>query len=196
MVGEYRESLTALLQASTGGCQDARERLWQRVYDELRSMAAGMMAREAPGHTLQPTALVNQAFIRLFGGDPRPDHNPDRAYFFGAAAQAMRRILIEHARKRSTRANNDDGFILDTLAIAATSQSVDSSSLDALDEALDELEQQHPDAWNVIMHRFFAGLTVDDTAAALSLSPRTVNRLWTFGRTWLYDRVLRKLQRE
>ncbi len=192
------DCITRLLADAANGDDDARDRLWSRVYRDLRGVASAMAHRDRGDALIQPTSLVHEAYLRLLGGDAI--RVPDRAYFFRAAAMAMRRILIEHARRRlhrGTTAASDLGLSMESLigasnhrgAAQGQSDPVDPLELDALDAALDALETAHPTAWNVVMHRFFAGLSVDDTATSLGLAPRTVDRQWAFGRAWLYDRL-------
>ena len=131
------ETVTALLQATGRGDAEAKARLWSTVYEELRGIARGAMQREPAGHTLQPTAVVHEVYLRLLGGEQLPPRN--RAYFFGAAAQAMRRILIEHARKH-TPAKGRGGtasFVLENLTVHASADSLE--DFQAVDEALDAL---------------------------------------------------------
>jgi len=187
MSADRDQTLTELLHAGQCGDEAALRRVWERVYDELRGLAAAVMRRhEGDAPSFEATALVHEAYLRLLaGGDVR---RADRAYFFGAAAMAMRRILIERARRRRPVRESDFGGLLDGV-LRIDRPEVDGALLDDLDSALDALELAHPTAWNVVMHRYFAGLSVDDTAEMLELSPRTVDRLWAFGRAWLYDRI-------
>jgi RNA polymerase sigma factor (TIGR02999 family) len=182
------EKITLLLHAINQGDAHASENLFTLIYQELRKMARAKMAREAPGHTLQPTALVHEAYIRLMSGEGSTWQN--RAHFFGAAAEAMRRILIEHARRKLSdkRQGNRKKIDLEETMIV---QEPEADELLALDEALTRLEQQDRQMSDVLKLRFFVGLTVDETAEALGLSPRTVNRHWTAVRAWL-TRELKK----
>jgi len=186
MSADGDETLTELLHAGQGGDQVALRRVWERVYDELRGLAAAVMHRHDDARSFEATALVHEAYLRLLAGsDVR---RADRAYFFGAAAMAMRRILIERARRHRPIRDADVAGLLDGV-LRVDRPDFDADELDGLDAALDALEVAHPNAWNVVMHRYFAGLSIDDTAEMLDLSPRTVNRLWAFGRAWLYDRI-------
>jgi RNA polymerase sigma factor (TIGR02999 family) len=174
--------LTQILEAMTSGDRDAASRLLPLVYDELRGLARAKLARERQGHSLQPTALVHEAYLRLFGnGRPRWEN---RAHFFGAAAEAMRRILIERARRhlRLKRGGKRDQV---PLAEMGEQQTLDAEELLSLDRALDRLEARDAAMAQVVKLRYFAGLTVDETAAALDLAPRTVDRHWTAARAWL-----------
>ena len=165
------------------GDASAADDLLPLVYQQLRALAASQMATERPGHTLQATALVHEAFMRLAG--PREISWQNQAHFYAAAAEAMRRILVDHARrkKRKKRGGSRQRLMLNVLDLAASDNS---EEILALDEALHRLETQEPDAANVVRLRFFAGLSVDQTAEALGLSPRTVDRRWKFARAWLY----------
>lgn len=153
------------------------------VYDELRELARRRMADESAGHTMQATALVHEAYLRLAGsGDGR---FANRAHFFHAAAEAMRRILIEHARRkgRVKRGGHMRQISANVLDLAARG---DPGEILALDEAIGRLEQEMPQAAAVLRLRFYGGLSVDETAEALGLSARTVNREWTYARAWLF----------
>jgi RNA polymerase sigma factor (TIGR02999 family) len=172
--------VTELLHAWRGGDEQAREELLGRVYQALRKIASIQLRRERDGHTLQPTALVNEAYLRLFG-ERRLDWN-DRAHFFAVAAITMRRILVDHARARHARKRQrDDAGEPLTLAVA---DGPDAELLD-LDRALTEFAQQHPRAAKVVEMRYFAELELDEIAVALDVSPTTVKRDWTFARAWL-----------
>jgi len=170
-----------------GGAEAAAEKLLPLVYEELRKLAAVRMHGERSDHTLQATALVHEAYARLATG-----HNPpwaNRAHFFHAAAEAMRRILIEHARARNgpKRGGDRKRLPVDVLDLAEES---DSEQILALEEAIARLEEQDPGAAKVVRLRFYAGLSVEETAEALDTSPRSVKRDWAFARAFL----LRHLQ--
>lgn len=158
------------------------DRLAPVVYDELRILAAAQLRRERDDHTLQPTALVNEAYVRLLGSD-RPAWS-DRSHFFRAAARAMRRILIEHARRRARvkRGGNPVRVSLDEVGPESWDEP---ETVLALDEALRRLEEQDARSSEVVQLRYFAGLSVAQTAEALGVSERTVKREWTFARAWL-----------
>ena len=181
--------VTQLLNAIDAGDATAAEELLPLVYDELRRLAARRMAQEQPGQTLQPTALVHEAWLRLVG-----DENPrfeGRGHFFAAAAEAMRRILIDRARqklslKRGARAKRVN---LDELEVAVAA---DDDTLLAVDEAMAKLAQEDPDSAAFIQLRFYAGLTNAEAAQALGIPERTARRHWSFARAWLY----RELRRE
>ncbi len=174
--------ITQILDAMGSGDSDAADRLLPLVYDELRGIARAFMAKEKPGQTLQPTALVHEAYIRLLGKDaPRWDN---RAHFFTAAAEAMRRILIENARHKTALKRGGDQLRI-TLGDVADGESARFEELLALDEALQRLEERDAAMAQVVKLRYFAGLTVEETAKALDTSPRSVNRHWTAARAWL-----------
>jgi len=161
------------------------DRLFPLVYDELRTLARAQLRRERADHTLQPTALVHEAWLRLLGDD-RPPWT-DRRHFFRAAAEAMRRILVEHARKRNRLKRGGRQVRVELGAGNEPAGWDDLDGLLALDEAIRRLESQDPQAAEVVRLRFFAGLSVEEAAAATGLSERTVKREWAFARAWLYD---------
>lgn len=176
--------VTRLLNELAGGTQNASEQLLPLIYDELRRLARSRMARERPGQTLQATALVHEAYLRLVGD---ADIGWDsRGHFFAAAAEAMRRILIDRARRRG-RQRHGGGLAKATLdeGVIAGAQPRE-EDVEALDQALARLETQDAKMAQVVKLRYFAGLTVDETAAAMDAAPRTVNRLWTAARVWLH----------
>jgi RNA polymerase sigma factor (TIGR02999 family) len=174
--------VTYLLNAIRTGELPGADALLPVVYEELRRLAAGRTAREAPGHTLQPTALVNEAWLRLFGPNQRSWGN--RAHFFGAAAEAMRRILVEHARRKHSqkRGGGVEPVELDesVLVFAAPPE-----ELLAVHEALDRLALEDPAAAELVKLRYFVGLTMEEAAAAMGLAKRTAEGLWTYARVWL-----------
>jgi len=175
--------MTQILDALQAGDALAGERLLPLVYSELRQLAAVRMAQEAPGQTLQPTALVHEAWLRLVSAEHQ--NWQSRAHFFGAAAEAMRRILIERARrkqaaKRGARAAHVD---LDQVDVAATT---DDDTLLAINDALEKLALEDASCAELVKLRFFVGLDYIDAAKALGISERTAKRYWTFARAWLY----------
>ena len=183
-VREPEASIQDLLERAAGG--ERSEELLPLVYAQLRRLAQHRMAHEKPGNTLQATALVHEAYLRIAGDK---EHGwASRAQFFAAAAEAMRRILIERARARGRlkRGGEHRRLTLDRLDLAAAQ---DSESVLALDEALQRLAGFDARALDVVHLRFFAGLNVEETAAALELSPRTVKREWAFARAWLFDEM-------
>jgi RNA polymerase sigma factor (TIGR02999 family) len=175
--------VTLLLDAAAAGDPKAAADLLPLVYDELRKLAAARMAAESPDHTLQPTALVHEAYLRLVGrGD---DHRWDgRGHFFSAAAEAMRRILIESARRKHGPQRGGD-FTRHDLDPDQPAPPDPSPRLLALDEALDRLAAIEPRAAEVVKLRYFAGLTVAQAAAVLGISPRTADADWAYARAWL-----------
>jgi RNA polymerase sigma factor (TIGR02999 family) len=181
--------VTQILSEIEHGDPAAAERLLPLVYDELRKLAAAKLANEKPGQTLQATALVHEAYLRLVGGE-RTQQWDNRWHFFAAAAEAMRRITINRARdkKRIKRGGNFQRINLEQAEIALDS---DGDDVIALDEALSELQRQDKVAAQVVKLRFFAGLKQREVAAALGLSLRTVERQWAFAQAWLYDRLRR-----
>jgi RNA polymerase sigma factor (TIGR02999 family) len=184
-----RSGVTKLLRAWEGGDQQALGRLTPLVYNELRRIARRYMARERPGHTLQATALVNEAYLRLV--DAKEVGWRDRAHFFAISARTMRRILIESARARrfQKRGGGQERVTLeDSLAI----QGRPGPDLVALDDALNALAAMDPRRSQVVELRFFGGLSVEETAEVLKVSPETVHRDWKLARAWL----LRELSEE
>ncbi len=175
--------VTQLLAAAGRGEATAQNKLWSVIYDELHALAQWQMAREPPGHTLQATALVHEAYLRLVGDEEVQWAN--RRHFFAAAAQAMRRIRIDEARRRRTRRRGGDRQRVPLSEADAVSDQ-DSATLLALDEALKKLERVEPRQAEVVLLRYFAGMTVEETARALDLSPKTVNNEWRFARAWLH----------
>jgi len=185
-VSTATNEVTTILAAIRRGDSTAADRLLPVVYNRLRRLAQQMMAREKPGQTLQATALVHEAYLRLLGDDP---DWVDRRHFYAAAAQAMRRILVERARRRS-RLKHGGGrkrVDLDDANAVAEPKSVD---LVALDDALRRLEKEEPRAARVVMMRFYAGLSEEDAAEALDISVRTVWRDWNYAKAWLRDAMV------
>lgn len=180
--------LTRMLDRVQAGDPAATEELLPLVYNELRCLATNRMASEAPGHTLQPTALVHEAWLRLLGSHQTAWNG--RNHFFMAAAEAMRRILVEHARRKQAvkRGGGCERIDLDNLDVLV--QAADDRLL-ALDEALQELARHDETGARLIELRFFAGLSNVEAAAALGLPERSATRAWTYARTWLYDRLTR-----
>ncbi len=176
------QDLTTLLTAAGHGDGDAAARLFPLIYDKLRHLAQRYMAREKAGHTLQPTALVHEAYLRLFG-DQEVEWK-SRAHFLGAAAQAMRRILVERARKyrRLKHGGGRDRVLLD---LAGLSNDGSPERILELDEALQRLEAMDKRKCDVVMLRYFTGLSIQETARALGISATTVKLEWTFSRAWL-----------
>jgi RNA polymerase sigma factor (TIGR02999 family) len=177
-----QDDITELLHRFRQGDSEAKAALIAAVYDELKVMAARYMRRERGDHTLQTTALVNEAYLRLI--HLKSDNWRDRVHFFAVAAQVMRSILVDHARKHlaGKRGGGLDMLPLDEGLVFHPERS---EPLLELDEALTRLMQHDSRASRIIELRFFGGLSVDETAEVLNISPRTVKREWTFGRAWL-----------
>jgi len=178
-------AITQLLDAAAAGDPSAAASLLPIVYDELRALAVARMAAESPGQTLQPTALVHEAYLRLVGGTVSDDWN-GRGHFFAAAAEAMRRILTNRARDKQRLKRGGDRTWIDLDALADVSTAPDAKLLD-LDAALDRLAGHHPQAAELVTLKFFAGLTLHEAGAALGLPPRSADRVWAFARAWLAD---------
>jgi|SRR5215470_17734365 len=178
--------VTELLRQWNRGDQTALDKLLPVVYDELRSLAAGYLRKERRDHTLQPTALVHEAYLRLV----KPSHVTwqSRAHFFGIAARIMRRILVDHARRRRA-AKRQGGPFRVTLVLGERNSGERDLDLLELDGALGRLERLDPDQARVVELRFFAGMTVEETAEALSLSPATVKREWRTAKAFLRQEI-------
>jgi RNA polymerase sigma factor (TIGR02999 family) len=174
--------ITQLLDAAAAGDRQAAADLLPLVYDELRKLAAARMAAENPAHTLDATALVHEAYLRLVGDQ----HFAGKAHFFAAAAEAMRRVLVNHARDRSRlkRGGRRNKVDLDRLTGAVAASDLD---LLELDDALDRLANEYPVAAELVKLRFFAGMTLGDASEALGIPRRTADRHWAFARAWLAD---------
>ena len=179
--------LTLILQKMERGDPPAADQLMPLVYNELRKIAAGQMARESAGQTLQPTALVHEAWLRLGGNDQPTWQN--RAHFFGAAAEAMRRILIDRARHRRAlrHGGGQERLNVDDLELAAATDNDD--QLLAVHEALDKLAAQDPQKAQLVKLRYFAGMTIEEAALALGISEPTAKRWWTYARAWLFNEI-------
>jgi RNA polymerase sigma factor (TIGR02999 family) len=175
--------VTAVLDAIRAGDPEAPAQLWPLVYEELRRLAAHRLAREAPGQTLQPTALVHEAYLRLLGGEAEK-HGGGRDYFFAAAAQAMRRILVDDAR-RKRRVKHGGGWQRQDLDPDQFHASAESDDLLALHEALERLTAADPRVAELVTLRYFAGLSLPQVAATLGISLRTADRWWAYARAWL-----------
>jgi RNA polymerase sigma factor (TIGR02999 family) len=178
--------VTRILERVQQGDSQAAEALLPLVYDELRRLAAHKMAQEMAGHTLQPTALVHEAWLRLAGNEVQSWQN--RAHFFGAAAEAMRRILIESARRKARlkRGGHWERVNLEDIQLATES---DPATLLTIDQALEKLAREHPEKAELVKFRFFVGLSLPEAARALNLSETTAKRHWAFARAWLYGEL-------
>jgi RNA polymerase sigma factor (TIGR02999 family) len=180
-------NISRVLSAIERGDPAAAEQLLPLVYDELRRLAARKLALEPSGLTLQPTALVHEAYIRLVGGG-QPEGWDGRGHFFSAAAEAMRRILVENARRRKAE-KRGGGRQRSDLDEAYLAGSQPPEQVLELDDLLEQLATANPRAAEVVKLRFFAGLTGDQAAAALGISPRAVDSLWAYARAWLFARM-------
>ena len=176
--------ITLVIEAVGRGEKQASEELLPLVYEELRRLAAARMARESAGQTLQPTALVHEAWVRMVEGGARTWNN--RAHFFGAASEAMRRILIDRARRKARlkHGGGQERLSLEHLEIA---ESLPDDKILLVDEALERLEKQDPETARVVVLRFFGGLTSEEIAGLMGTSERSVRRQWAFAKTWLFD---------
>jgi RNA polymerase sigma factor (TIGR02999 family) len=175
--------VTQILHAIDGGDPHAAEQLLPLVYDELRKLASQKMAQEKPGQTLQATVLVHEAYLRLVDGD-KIQHWSSRGHFFAAAAEAMRRLLVDNARRKKRPKHGGDRQRVDLEEVFA----IDDPREDvlALDEALTELAAQEPVKAELVKLRYFAGLSLEDAAAFLEISPATAKRYWAVARAWLF----------
>jgi len=187
-MGQPNKKVTELLHDYRTGDASALEALLPQVYDEMRKLAAAYMRKEKANHTLQPTALVHEAFLRLV--DQRSVQWQNRSHFFGVAAQLMRRLLTDHARakKAEKRGGKEVVISLEDLNVPAREMNPDVLELD---EALTELAKIEPVQAKIVELRYFGGLSIEETAEAVELSPATVKRYWTLAKTWL-ERNLRK----
>lgn len=181
-----RPDITRLLKEWRDGNAEARERLIPLVYKELHALASRYLSRERRDHTLQTTALVNEAYLKL--ADQRDIDWQNRAHFFGIAAQLMRRILVDHARRdgRAKRGGKAAHLSLDDAAIASPAPPLDAVDVYALDRALSRLETLDPQQGRIVELRYFGGLTIEEAAVVMDLSPATIKRDWVVARAWLY----------
>jgi RNA polymerase sigma factor (TIGR02999 family) len=181
--------VTLILDRVQQGDLTAADKLLPLVYEELRRLAAHKMAQEQAGQTLQPTALVHEAWLRLAGSHQPPWQN--RGHFFGAAAEAMRRILIENARRKLAQ-KRGAGAVKVNVEDIDVAASADDETLLIVNEALQNLEREDARSAELIKLRFFTGLTNDEAAAVLGISERSAKRYWTFARAWLYNEIRRQ----
>lgn len=179
-------AVTQLLDRIGAGDLLATDALLPVVYDQLRRLAAARLAGEAPGHTLQATALVHEAWLRLVGDEAK--HWDHRGHFFAAAAEAMRRILVESARRKQRLKHGGGWQRVPEDALIAPELLLD-DDVRAVDEALTEFAAESPDKAQLVKLRYFAGLSESDAAAALGISRATAARWWAYARAWLYDRL-------
>jgi RNA polymerase sigma factor (TIGR02999 family) len=183
---------TRLIEAAVAGDPKAAADLLPLVYDELRRLASAHLANEKPGQTFQATALVHEAYLRLIGSDPAQPWN-GRGHFFAAAARAMRQALVDAARAKQAdkRGGGRVRVSFDQLVEVAAPDGPPVTDLVALDEALTRLAAEDPVKARLVELRYFAGLTEDDAAAALGISPKTAKRYWVYAKSWLFDALAR-----
>ncbi len=179
--------ITQLLEAAAIGDPNAASQLLPLIYDELRNLAASRMAGEKPGQTLQPTALVHEAYVRLVGAGEGQGWD-NRGHFFAAAAEAMRRILIDRARRKTTAKHGGNRQRLDLEQVSLADDGREAELL-ALDDALTAFEQHDPQAARLVKLRYFVGLSHQEAAEALGIGRRAADRLWALARAWLYQRL-------
>jgi RNA polymerase sigma factor (TIGR02999 family) len=179
--------VTRILSAIEQGDPSAAEQLLPLVYEELRKLAAQRLAKEAPGQTLQATALVHEAYLRLVGPSEEQQWN-SRGHFFAAAAEAMRRILIENARRKGRPKHGGDRARIDLDAVEIAAPQI-SDELLTLDDALTQLAAVDPQAAQLVTLRYFAGLTIKEAAQILGVSPRAADFLWAYARAWLLKKI-------
>jgi RNA polymerase sigma factor (TIGR02999 family) len=179
--------VTQMLQAVGRGEARAAEDLLPLVYEQLRRLAAARMAQEAAGQTLQATALVHEAWLRLVNDGERTWQN--RAHFFGAASEAMRRILIENARRKSRLKRGGAGLVRVDLSEINVVESTPDDKILMMDEALEHLEAEDPERARIVVLKFFGGLTNQEVAESLGVTERTVERRWAFAKAWLFRRI-------
>ena len=179
--------VTKLLQDWSVGNREALDKLLPLVYDELRRLAHSYLTRERPDHTLQTTALVHEAYLKLI--DQRSVNWQNRAQFFAISAQAMRRILLDNARRHTAAKRGSGGQKVSLDEVATLSRDTANESLIALDEALQKLATIDADQSRIVELRYFGGLTIEETAEVLKTSPSSVQREWTIARAWLYNAI-------
>lgn len=178
--------VTLILQAIGQNDEGAMEQLLPLVYEELRQLAAARMVRESAGHTLQPTALVHEAWLRLVGDGERTWKN--RAYFFAAAAEAMRRILVEHARRKARLKSGGGQQRLNVEELELAETEPDEKIL-RVNAALERMETLHPERARIVVLKYFGGMTNKEVAETLGIGERSVDRHWVCAKTWLYKEI-------
>ena len=192
-MAQTSQNVTQLLIGWSNGDREALDALLPVVYEELRKQAANYLRRERVGHTLQTTALIHEAYLKLV--DQKNVHWQNRAHFFGIAAQLMRRILVDHARtkKRAKRGGSNIRVSFNEANVLSPSQNLD---IVALDEALERLSEIDEQQSRIVELRFFSGLTVEETAAVLGISPATVKRDWSMAKAWLHREISAVIEHE
>ena len=188
-MAERKEQVTRILKAAGAGDPRAADELLPLVYEELRKLARQRMAHEPPGQTLQPTALVHEAYVRLV--DAKDVRWDSRGHFFAAAARAMRQILVNRALRRRALKRGGDRRRVSLDEVEPVADDWPPDQVVALDEALGRLERVDPRKTKIVMLRFFAGLTIEETAEALGISRTTVKDEWQFAKAWLYREMTR-----
>lgn len=178
--------ITLVLDAINRGESQASESLLPLVYNELRDLAAARLVQETAGHTLQPTALVHEVWLRLAGAGSKDWKS--RAYFFAAAAEAMRRILVEHARRKA-RLKHGGGQVRLNLEDLDLAEPAPDDKILLVDEALEQLERSHPERARVVVLKFFGGLTNKEVADTLGISERSIDRHWVCAKAWLFQNI-------
>jgi RNA polymerase sigma factor (TIGR02999 family) len=178
--------ITLILEDISRGEPQASDKLLPLVYNELRNLASARMLRESSGHTLQPTALVHEAWLRMVGDGSQSWKN--RAYFFAAAAEAMRRILVEHARRKS-RFKHGGGLQRMNIDELELAQVAPDEKILLVDDALDQLERIHPERARIVTLKYFGGMTNKQVAETLGIGERSVDRHWVCAKTWLYQKL-------
>lgn len=195
ILGEMSDVTRILEKVNAGGDPQAAAELLPLIYNELHAIAKSKMAGEVPGHTLQPTALINEAWIRLFPEGQNPKFK-GRAYFFAAAASAMRRILVEHARrKRAEKRDGGQRVDLPDSQLAEIAHPSPPDEILAVDEALERLAAQDQVSADLVKYHYFAGMTMRETAGVLGVSERQAERLWAYAKTWLRREIGQDMKR-
>lgn len=184
--GHLMPEITQVLESAASGDPKAAEEFLPMVYEELRRLAARAMQGESAGHTLQPTALVHEAWMRIAA--PAQQKFVNRAHFFGAAAEAMRRILVDHARRRQSLKRGGGGVRVE-LEDSMLTLAAPPDELVAVSDALERLALEDPQSATLVKLRYFAGMTMEEAAAALGLGKRSAESLWTYARTWLHREI-------
>lgn len=187
MNNETSSEITGMLIELTEGNQEVVDRILPYIYDELRRLAGSYLRRERPDHTLQPTALVHEAYMKLI--DQKKVRWQNRAHFFGIAAQVMRRLLMDHARKHLANKRGGDAEILPLEEEILVVSHDKSAELLALDDALERLSEMDPQKARVVELRYFGGLSIEETAEVIGVSVPTVNRHWKMAKAWLYSEL-------